>query len=149
NLLPLVRKGASDRSRLAVVRWTIPIAGLLATYIAFNADRAVQVLIDSAAVLLAAVIVPFVACFWWNKANRAGALASMAAGFVSWIGCSIAATDLPPDLIGFVVSLLVLFPATLLTQHLDPPRPMTDHDGEIVELKDRLGLSRGDPSGAG
>ena len=144
NLLPLVRRDASDALRLAVVRWTIPVAGLLATYIAFNADRAVQVLIDAAAVLLAAIIVPFVACFWWDRANRAGALASMAAGFVTWIGCSIAGTAFPADLIGFFVSLAVVVPATLLTQRLDPPRPLTDHDGAVVELKDRLGFARRD-----
>jgi len=143
NLLPLFRRDANDTLRLAVVRWTIPVAGLLATYIAFNADRAVQVLIDAAAVLLAAIIVPFVACFWWDRANRFGALASMGAGFATWIGCSIAGTALPADLVAFFVSLAVVFPATLLTQRIDPPRRLTDHDGEVVVLADRLGFATG------
>ncbi len=55
-----------------------PFAGLIATYFAFNAERVVEVLIDSAAVLLAGILVPFVLCFWWDKANRSGALAGMA-----------------------------------------------------------------------
>jgi hypothetical protein len=28
---------------------------------------------------------------------------------------------------------------TLLTQKIDPPRPLTDIDGEAVELKNRFG----------
>lgn len=149
NLLPLVRKNADDALQLRVVRWTIPVAGLLATYFAFTADRAVQVLIDAAGVLLAAIIVPFVLCFWWDKANRAGALAAMLAGFVTWVACSIADTALPADLIGFVVSLIVAIPATLLTQRIDPPRPMTDSDGAVVKLDDRLGFARRGASEAG
>lgn len=39
NLLPLVKNQPSEKLRLRVARFAIPACGLLATYIAFNADR--------------------------------------------------------------------------------------------------------------
>ncbi len=139
NLLPLVNKQPSDKLRLQVVRFSIPVCALLATYVAFNADRAVQVIIDSTAVLLAAVIVPFIFCFWWPKANRTGALAAIGFGVGGWVTASFLESTYPPDLIGFCVSLLAMVVVTLLTQTFDPPRPLTDYDGSPLELKDRFG----------
>ena len=140
NLLPLVKKEADDALRLRVVRWSIPFIGLMSTYVAFNADRAVQVLIDAAAVLLAAIIVPFVLCFWWKKANRLGALAGMAAGFAVWMGGALVDTAIPADLLGFFASLAVMVPVSLLTQRQEPPTPLTDCDGQPIDLGGRLGL---------
>jgi len=139
NLLPLVKNEPSEKLRLQVVRFAIPVCGLLATYIAFNANRVVDVLIDSAAVLLAAIIVPFILCFWWEKANRSGALAGMFGGLITWLGASIAGTEIPSDLLGFGVSALAMVSVTLLTQKADPPRPLTDIEGNPVDLANRLG----------
>jgi len=141
NLLPLVKKEPSDQLRLRVARYAIPVCGLLATYIAFNANRVVQVLIDSAAVLLAAIIVPFILCFWWGKANRLGALAGLVSGLIAWAGATAAGTNFPPDFIGFFASLISMVVVVLLTQKIDPPRPLTDIDGDPVGLNDRLGTS--------
>ena len=137
NFLPLISREPSQQLRLRVARYCIPIVGLVSTHIAFNANRVVEVLLDSVAVLLAAVIAPFIACFWWNQANRSGALAGMVAGFLAWRVAATVGTDLPPDLIGFCVSVGALVIVTLATQKLDPPRPLTDCDGNIVELKNR------------
>ena len=139
NLLPLVKNSPSEKLRLQVARFSIPVAGLIATYIAFNASRVVQVLIDSVAVLLAAVVVPFILCFWWQKANRTGALAGMLGGLITWAGASIIGTEVPADLIGFLASLLVMVVVTLLTQKIDPPRPITDDVGNPIDLTNRLG----------
>ena len=89
--------------------------------------------------LLAAIVVPFVLCFWWDKANRSGALAGMAGGIIAWAGAAAYGTDVPPDLIGFVVSLGSMIMVTLLTQKIDTPRPLTDIDGNRIEVTDRLG----------
>lgn len=139
NLLPYVVREPSDKLRLQVVRYSIPVCALLATYIAFNAERAVQVLIDSTAVLLAGVIVPFTFCFWWSKANRSGALASIFLGLGGWLAAVSLDTVYPPDLIGFAVSLLAMIVVTLLTQKIDPPRPLTDDEGNAMELDNRFG----------
>jgi SSS family solute:Na+ symporter len=139
NLLPLVVKHPSDETRLKVVRWSIPFIGLIASYFAFNADRAVAVIIDSTAVLLAGIIVPFVLCFFWEKANRFGALAGIIFGLATWYTANEMGSEFPPDMIGFGVSLIAMVSVTLVTQKIDPPRPLTDIDGEAVELKDRFG----------
>ncbi len=88
------------------------------------------------------MIVPFIACFWWRKANRAGALTGMFGGLGVWGVASQFETWLPPDLIGFLVSLVGMIVVTQLTQGVDPPRPLTDADGNNVELTDRLGRLR-------
>ncbi len=124
---------------MRVVRYSIPAIGLVATYFAFNADRAVAVLVDSAAILLAGIIVPFILCFWWEKANRSGALAGIIGGLVTWGVADFLEASYPPDLIGFVGSLIACVVVTLLTQNIDPPRPLTDYDGAPVPLKNRFG----------
>ena len=78
--------------------------------------------------MLAAIVVPFVLCFWWQKANRTGALAGMGGGLLAWLAASLAGTEFPPDLIGFLVSLVAMIVVVLLTQKIDPPRPLTDID---------------------
>lgn len=115
NLLPLVKHQPDEKLRLQVARYAIPVCGLVATYIAFNASRVVQVLIDSVAIMLAAIIVPFVLCFWWEKANRLGALAGMFGGLSAWMGASIVGTEFPADLFGFVISALAMVLVTLTT----------------------------------
>ena len=139
NLLPLFRRRPDNGLRLSVARVAIPIAGLLATYVAFSASRVVQVLIDAAAPLLAGIIVPFVLCFWWEKANRYGALAGMAGGLLGWLVARTMDSATPPDLIGFGVSLVTMVTVTLATQKVCPPRPLTDNGGQPVVLADRLG----------
>jgi Na+/proline symporter len=84
------------------------------------------------------MIAPFIACFWWNMANRSGALAGMVAGFIAWRVAAAIGLGFPHDLFGFCVSAAVLVVVTLASQKLDPPRPLTDIDGNIVELADRL-----------
>jgi SSS family solute:Na+ symporter len=138
NLLPLVKRNPGDQLRLRVARFAIPVIGLISTYVALNAERVVEVLIDSAAVLLAAIIVPFVLCFWWEKANRTGALAGIIFGLAGWLTALALESEFPADLAGFAVSLAGMVVVTLLTQKIDPPRPLTDCDGQVVELKNRV-----------
>lgn len=142
NLLPLVKNDADDKIRLAVTRYSIPFVALAASYVAFGAERVVEVLIDSAAPLLAMTIVPFILCFWWEKANRSGALGGILGGLAGWGIASQFDTVTPPDLIGFAVSLVTMVTVTLLTQKTDPPRAITDDAGNIVALDNRVATLR-------
>jgi len=141
NLLPLVVRNPDDKLRLRVARYAIPVASLLGTYVALNAHRVVQVLLDSAAILLAAIIVPFVLCFYWERANNYGALTGLFGGLAGWLIASWQETALPPEFLGFCVSLVGMVTVTLFTQKLSPPRPLTDCDGNVVVLRDRLGVA--------
>ena len=46
---------------------------------------------------------------------------------------------IPEDFVGFWVSLAVAVVVSLLTQKSVPPKPLTDADGEPMDLNDRLG----------
>lgn len=142
NLLPRLRRQPSDALRLAVIRWAIPAGGTLAVIAALNARVVFDTVLDANMLMLAAVIAPFILGVWWQKANRAGALAAIVAGVTAWIVTSAAWPGLPGDLVGFGVSLTTMLLVTPLTQRIDPPRPVRDHDGNEVALKDRLGILR-------
>jgi len=87
-------------------------------------------------------IAPFILCFWWEKANRAGALGGIFGGLAGWGIASMFDTVTPPDFIGFAVSFITMVVVTLLTQDFDLPRPITDDRGNIVELKNRVNVLR-------
>ena len=63
-----------------------------------------------------------------------GALAGIFGGLITWLGAAAIGTEFPPDLIGFAVSAIAMTVVTLLTQKIDPPKPLTDIDGDPIEL---------------
>ncbi len=140
NLLPFVKKKPSEQLTLQVTRWAIPIGGFIAVLGALNAQVVFDTMLDANMLMLAAVIVPFILGVWWQKANRAGAVAAMSAGIVAWLLTSLYYTELPGDLIGLGVSLVTMLIVTPLTQRIDPPRKLVDRDGNEVQLTDRLGV---------
>lgn len=142
NLLPIFRENPSDKLRIRVARITIVVGAIIAGYIALGAERVVDVIVDSIAPLLAMTIVPFVACFWWEKANKYGALAGIFGGLAGWGIAALVGTEFPPDFIGFGVSLVSMVSIALATQGINPPRPLSDMDGEPVELANRIATFR-------
>ena len=113
---------------------------------ALGAERVVDVIVDSIAPLLAMTIVPFVLCFWWDKANKYGALAGIFGGLTGWGTAALVGTQVPPDLIGFGVSLVSMVAVALATQRINPPRPLSDLNGDPVELANRFATLRSSPS---
>lgn len=142
NLLPMLHKNPSDKLRIRVARITILVGAIVAGYVALGAERVVEVIVDSVAPLLAMTIVPFVLCFWWEKANKYGALAGIFGGLVGWGISALVGTEFPPDLIGFGVSLVSMVSVALATQSINPPRSLSDIDGNAVELTNRLATFR-------
>jgi Na+/proline symporter len=142
NILPVIKPNPSERTQLMVIRLAIPVGGVLAVSFALNAGSVFDTVLDANVLMLAAVIAPFILGMWWKKANRAGALAGMSAGVVTWFGVSTFAEGLPADLLGFVSCLLVMLVVTPLTQEIDPPRGLVDHDGNEVTFENRLGIMR-------
>jgi len=142
NLLPMFQKNPSDKLQMTVARITIPVAAAVASYVALGAERVIEVIVDSVAPLLAMTIVPFVLCFWWEKANKYGALAGIFGGLAGWGIAALVGTEFPPDLIGFGVSLVSMVSVALATQGINPPRPLSDIDGNAVALADRVATFR-------
>lgn len=139
NILPLFKSKASDRLRLLATRLAIPLSGAIAVYVALEVQAVYDLILDANAVILVCVTVPFVVGVWWQRANRTGALASMAMGFLTWFLAMAYAPDFPGDLLGLLVGFVTMLIVTPLTQRTDPPKPLLNSDGETVELRDRLG----------
>ena len=139
NVLPLVKHNPSDKLSLAVARWSIPASGIIAIVIAMKIQVVFDLMINANILGLAAIIVPFIMGVWWSKANRTGALASMAAGISAWLITLFTAPELPADFIGLGASLITMLVVTPLTQKFDPPRELRDIDGNPIDLTNRLG----------
>ena len=139
NILPLFKPQASDRLRLLAARIAIPIFGSIAIYVALKIQVVYNLIMDANSVMLVCVVVPFIAGVWWQRANRTGALACMAVGFLTWLLAILFLPNLPSDLLGLLAGLLTFLIVTPLTQKTDPPRRLLNCDGEEVEMKDRLG----------
>ena len=139
NILPFFKSRASDRFRLTATRAAIPIFGSIAVYVALEVQVVYDLILDANSVILVSVTIPFIAAVWWKRANRSGALASMAMGFLTWMLAILFAPEYPGDLLGLLVGLATILVVTPLTQKSDPPRRLIDGDGEEVELTNRLG----------
>jgi SSS family solute:Na+ symporter len=142
NILPRLMPSPPESAQLLAIRLGIPGAGLIAVAIALNSKAVFDTVLDANMLVLAAVIAPFILAVWWKKANRFGALAAMGAGIGTWLLVSLVWPERPADLIGFAVCLVTMLVVTPLTQRIDPPRGLVDHEGNPVELKDRLGILR-------
>lgn len=140
NILPLFKPDASDRARLNATRYTIPLFGVFAALVALYAQKVFELIQEANSVILACIVVPFIAGIWWPGANRSGVLAGMVAGFATWRLTATYAPDLPGDLLGLVACLAVLLLVTPLTRRRDAPQPLRDEFGEPVQAKDRLGV---------
>ena len=139
NILPLFTRQLSDQQQLLATRISIPVFGILAVYVALEVQAVYELVMNSNSIKLACVAVPFVAGVWWKRANRTGVLASMVTGFVTWLAAMLLAPELPGDLLGLLAALVALLIVAPLTQKSDPPRPLRNGSGEIVEFKERLG----------
>ena len=138
NILPIVRPNPSDKLTLTVARYTIPVVGALAIFIALEAQAVYDLIVDANILALCATTVPFLLAVWWKKATRTGALAAMAVGFLTLLVTWTVAPELPGDLLGLGACLITIVVVSLLTQKSDPPRPARDVDGNPVELTNRF-----------
>lgn len=139
NILPLVKRRASDRLRLLATRIAVPVFGSIAVYVALEVQVVYNLIQDANSVILVCVTVPFIVGVWWRRSNRSGALASMAAGFLTWFVTILYAPGFPGDLLGLLVGLITFLIVTPMTQKSDPPAPLLSSDGEEIAMKDRLG----------
>jgi SSS family transporter len=139
NILPLFKPELTDKLRLLATRIAIPVFGSMAVYVALEVQVVYDLIMDSNSVILVCVTIPFIVGVYWRKANRTGALVSMAVGFLTWLVAILFMPGFPGDLLGLLTGLVAMLVATKLTQKSDPPKPLRNSDGEEVEMKNRLG----------
>jgi SSS family transporter len=139
NVMPLFKKQMTDKFRLLTTRIAIPVFGSVAVYVALKVKVVYDLIMDANSVILVCVTIPFIVGIYWRRANRTGALVSMAVGFLTWFIAIVFAPGFPGDLLGLLTGLVAMLIATALTQKSDPPVPLRNSDGEEVEMKNRLG----------
>ena len=139
NVLPLFKPEATDRLRLFSTRIAIPVFGSFAVYVALEVKVVYNLIMDANSISLVCVVIPFILGVWWTRANRMGALASMAMGFLTWMSAILFAPELAGDMFGMLIALITMLIVTPLTQKIDPPNPILNGDGQEIELKNRLG----------
>lgn len=139
NLLPRVVKNPSDGLRLRVARWSVPVIAAISLYTAFNASTVISAIGISIALGFAGLSAPFILAIWWPRLTTAGGYSGIVAGFTAFGVSSELFPDIPASFVGFWTSLVVAVIASLLTQKLSPPKPLTNADGEPLDLRNRLG----------
>jgi solute:Na+ symporter, SSS family len=139
NLLPRVMKDPSEQLRLNVARWSIPVMALIALYTAFNTSTVISAIAMSISLGFAGMSAPFILAIWWKKLNSTGGYSGIAAGFMAFGLVSKFYPDVPSSFVGFWASLVVAIAVSLMTQKSDPPKALTNADGEAMKLDDRLG----------
>jgi Na+/proline symporter len=139
NLLPRVIKDPSDRLRLGVARWSVPVIALIALYTAFNTSTVIAAIGMAVAVGFAGMTAPFILIIWWTKLNSIGGFSGIGAGFVMFAAVEVMWPDIPASFAGFWASLLVTVVVSLLTQKSSPPTALSDANGEAMALSQRLG----------
>jgi SSS family transporter len=140
NFLRYIRPDVTQETVLVWSRRSVPLIGLLALGMALHLPRAYELLVESFALLLVVLFVPFMAGIWWRRANTPGALAAMGVGLLTYVSLKWATGDDAGDVVAVVLAGLAMVIVSLGTAKLHPPRPLTDLDGRPISLDGRLGL---------
>jgi Na+/proline symporter len=105
NVMPLFKKQMTDKFRLLTTRIAIPVFGSIAVFVAIKVKVVYDLIMDANSVILVCVTIPFIVGIYWRKANRTGALVSMAVGFLTWFIAIVFAPGFPGDLLGLLTGL--------------------------------------------
>ena len=139
NLLPRVVRDPSDELRLAVARWSVPVMAAIALYTAFNTNTVISAIALAISFGFSAMSFPYILSLWWPGANQTGGLSGIAAGIVTFLVLNFTTEGFPANFVAFWVSGLVTIAVSLATRQKDPPRSLTDADGNTLGLAGRLG----------
>ena len=125
NLLKPLLPAQTDKQFLFMLRAVVLGFGTFIGWYAMQSDATIFEMVENAyKVTLVAVFVPLTAGIYWSKANRAGALTSMAFGVVVWLSFELWAAEgiWPPQLAGLLASIIGMwFGATFLSRLLPSP----------------------------
>ena len=140
NVVKRLKKDASERDLLRLIRGTVIAIAILSLGIAFYFQNIYELMVNSWAVLLVSLFAPLTAGLYWKKANGPAALASIVVGLAAWIVFAYVQSDYPADLIAAALSALTLVVVTLATYKKSPPLPLSDLEGNPVAYENRLGI---------
>ncbi len=163
NLVKPFKPDISDKDQLKLTRLALLVSGVLSLGIAMFASTVYELAVLANTSILVGMAAPYVIGMYWKKANHTGALASFLTGVISWVvlGVYYYRTFVLPvgydgdvgDAIwdaffdstmvsatpAFILSVVVLIVVSLLTQKQDPPKILTDINGQPVDMSNPIG----------
>lgn len=140
NILKNLKPSISAKKLFGSVRYSVMVVGVLGLITGLYFQSVYALMVKAFSILFVGLIAPMVAAIYWKKANNPGAIASIVSGMVSWLTLGAVQSTYPADLIAAVIGVVVLISVSLATQKNHPPLPATDVDGNVLELKSRLGV---------
>ncbi len=163
NVYRYIKPQASKQEELRVVRIALPIVTLGAMSIALYFGTVYRLIVFTGAIQLATVFAPYVAGFFWKKANALGAVAAYVSGLISWVIFYFLTLPITKEanmdvlvegevymdwaiwdaiyismIPALVVSFAALIGVSLVTRHRDRPRPMVDAEGRTLDNSDKF-----------
>ncbi len=159
NLFPLFGKRLNEKEEVKWTRIMVAIDGVIGLIIAITAAVIYELGVVAWSLLLVGLFAPFALGMYWKKTNEAGAVAGYVGGFLAWVIFLIIAYNVglaggAPTIevcagdtdcafwdavyIGsfpaFFISLGLVIVVSLLTQKINPPKPVTDIDGKPLDI---------------
>lgn len=104
----------SDRQLLRSMRYGVVAIALISVVMANMNSNIHSLVASSTTLLLVALFVPLTMGLYWKKASCAGALAAILGGAATWLLCELAATEIPPTILGLLGSFIGMAGGSLL-----------------------------------
>jgi Na+/proline symporter len=161
NIVKVFKPDLSDKTQLLLTRLALVVSGVLSLAIALWAETIYELAVLANTCILVGMVAPYVIGMYWKKANHIGALTSFFSGAISWVLFSlfyynaaefgtfaicegdtycatwdavyIASTP------AFIISVISFIVVSLATGKIDPPKPLKDIYGKVVNMKNALG----------
>jgi Na+/proline symporter len=161
------RPDVGSKQSLRMIRIMVPIVTIISLLLALYFKVIYNLMVIAWSLLLVSLFVPYVAAYFWKKANNYGAIASFWGGLVTWIiayfihlpmtkaanidlGISGAESGLYfewamwdslyiSSVWALIASALLLVFVSLVTQKIQSPKPLVDIDGNLLPTKKWLG----------
>ena len=108
NILRPAMPSLTDHQFLWMLRSTVLIFGVLVSWFAIESNSSIFEMVENAyKVTLVAAFVPLTAWLYWSRANKLGAVLSIAGGISTWLLLEVLAPEglWPPQLAGFLVAI--------------------------------------------
>jgi Na+/proline symporter len=165
NIVKVYKPNLSDKDSLRLTRIALLVSGVLSLAIALFASTIYKLAVMANTSILVGMAAPYLIGMYWKKANHTGALASFFSGMISWIALTLVwmytyvlpvvyEGEMMDDVIwdsiyiastpAFFISVVALIGVSLLTQKKDPPKTLTDINGNPVNTNNIFAWSKGE-----
>lgn len=115
NIVRSIKPDASEALQLKWCKWSVILLSALSLVLALHFQNIYKMCQESWGILLTGVAAPMIAGVYWKRTSTAGAASGAAAGIISWVLFKVfTPADYPHNLIGFVISFVVLVIMSLL-----------------------------------